>query len=65
MVPAPAQFLVQERDGVAYVAKGNADRYSAFVRFASGIDTGGAVALYLRIMAEYLVGFVERKVRSR
>ena len=49
VVPAPAQFLVQERDGVAYVAKGNADRYSAFVRFASGIDTGGAVALYLRM----------------
>lgn len=49
VVPAPAQFLVQERDGVPYVAKGNADRYSAFVRFASGIDTGGAVALYLRM----------------
>lgn len=49
VVPAPAQFLVQERDGVAYVAKGNADRYSAFVRFAAGIDTGGAVALYLRL----------------
>lgn len=49
VVPAPAQFLVHERDGVAYVAKGNADRYSAFVRFAAGIDAGGAVALYLRM----------------
>jgi hypothetical protein len=49
VVPAPAQFLVQERDGVPYVAKGNADRYAAFVRFALGIDTGGAVALYLRM----------------
>jgi hypothetical protein len=49
VVPAPARFLVQERDGVPYIAKGNADRYAAFVRFASGIDTGGAVALYVRM----------------
>ncbi len=49
VVPAPARFLVLERDGQLYVAKGNADRYSAFVRFASGIDTAGAVAVYLRI----------------
>ncbi len=49
VVPAPARFLVMERDGVKYVAKGNADRYSAFVRFASGIDTAGAVALYVRM----------------
>ena len=49
VVPAPARFLVLERDGQMYVAKGNADRYSAFVRFASGIDTAGAVALYVRM----------------
>ncbi len=49
VVPAPARFLVLERDGDMYVAKGNADRYSAFVRFATGIDTAGAVALYVRM----------------
>lgn len=49
MVPAPAHFLVVERDGVSYIAKGNADRYAAFVRFASGINTQAAVALYVRM----------------
>lgn len=49
VVPAPARFLVLERDGVSYIAKGNADRYAAFVRFASGVDTAAAVALYVRM----------------
>lgn len=49
VVPAPARFLVVEKDGASFVAGGNADRYDAFVRFATGIDSAGAVALYVRM----------------
>lgn len=49
VVPAPARFLVVERDGATIVANGNADRYFAFVRFATAIDSAGAVALYVRM----------------
>lgn len=70
VVPAPAQFLVQQRDGVPYIAKGNADRYAAFVRFASGIDTAGAVALYLRLYpmlqkAYENLGYPDKKFNNR
>ncbi len=47
--PAPARFLVVERNGFTYIAGGNADRYNAFVRFATAIDSAGAVALYVRL----------------
>jgi hypothetical protein len=49
VAPAPARFLVVERDGVEYIAGGNGDRYNAFVRFATAIDSGAAVALYVRM----------------
>ena len=49
VVPAPARFLVVERDGAIFMANGNTDRYNAFVRFATAVDTGAAVALYVRM----------------
>ncbi|MEO7941729.1 MAG: DUF3014 domain-containing protein [Burkholderiaceae bacterium] len=49
VVPAPARFLVVEKDGTSTIAGGNADRYNAFVRFATAIDSAGAVALYVRM----------------
>lgn len=49
VAPAPARFLVVERDGRSYIAGGNADRYNAFVRFVTAIDSEGAVALYVRM----------------
>ncbi len=49
IVPAPARFLAVEKDGATYIAAGNADRYNAFVRFATAIDSAGAVALYVRM----------------
>ena len=49
LAPAPARFLVVEKDGISTIAGGNADRYNAFVRFVTGIDSAGAVALYVRM----------------
>lgn len=49
VVPTPGRFEVSERDGAIYLAGANADRYTAFVRFASAINTDGAVALYVRM----------------
>jgi len=49
VAPAPARFLVVEKDGRTTIAGGNADRYNAFVRFVTGIDSDGAVALYVRM----------------
>ena len=70
VVPAPARFLVLQRDGDMFVAKGNADRYSAFVRFASGIDTAGAVSLYVRMYpmlqkAYESLGYPNRQFNNR
>jgi len=70
VVPAPARFLVLERDGDMFVAKGNADRYSAFVRFATGIDTAGAVSLYVRMYpalqkAYESLGYPNRQFNNR
>ena len=47
--PAPGRFQVVERDGATYIADDNRDRYKAFVRFASAVDTEAAVALYVRM----------------
>ena len=49
VVPSPARFLVVEKDGASYIAGGNAERYNAFVRFATAIDSASAVALYVRM----------------
>lgn len=59
VVPAPARFLVVERDGATYMADGNMDRYAAFVRFASSIDSGAAVALYVRMYPMLQQAYVE------
>jgi hypothetical protein len=47
--PAPGRFQFVERDGATYIADDNHDRYKAFVRFASAVDTDAAVALYVRM----------------
>lgn len=49
VLPVPARFLVVEKDGTSTIAGGNADRYNAFVRMATSIDTASAVALYVRL----------------
>jgi len=49
VLPAPGRFQVVERDGATYIADDNRDRYTAFVRFASAVDTDAAVALYVRM----------------
>jgi hypothetical protein len=49
VAPAPARFLVVEKDGIETLAGGNADRYNPFVRFVTSIDSAGAVALYVRM----------------
>ncbi|HCZ13252.1 MAG TPA: DUF3014 domain-containing protein [Candidatus Accumulibacter sp.] len=70
VVPAPGRFLVVERDGATYMANGNMERYSAFVRFASAIDTGAAVALYVRMYpllqrAYVALGYPDRYFNNR
>ncbi|MBE2259775.1 MAG: DUF3014 domain-containing protein [Candidatus Accumulibacter sp.] len=49
VVRTPGRFEVSERDGATVIADANADRYSAFVRFVSAIDSDAAVALYVRM----------------
>jgi len=49
VAPAPVRFLVVEKGGRETIAGGNADRYDAFVRFATAIDSGAGVALYVRM----------------
>lgn len=49
VAPAPARFLVVEKDGTETIAGGNAERYNAFVRFVTSIDSAAAVALYVRM----------------
>lgn len=49
VAPAPARFLVVEQNGITTIAGGNADRYNAFVRFVTSIDSAAAVALYVRM----------------
>jgi hypothetical protein len=49
-VTATAGHLDTEmRDGGLVISPKNAERYAAFVRFADGVDTGRAVALYVRL----------------
>lgn len=42
------RFTVEESDGTAYIAAENFARYAPFVDMATSIDTGRAVALYVR-----------------
>ena len=45
----PGRFETETRDGATVPSAHNAERYAPFVRFAAGIDTGRAVALYVRL----------------
>ncbi len=45
----PGRFETETRDGATVPSAHNAERYAPFVRFADGIDTGRAVALYVRL----------------
>jgi hypothetical protein len=45
----PGRFETETRDGATVASAHNAERYAPFVRFAAGIDTGRAVALYVRL----------------
>jgi hypothetical protein len=47
--PTPGRFDAEARDGGTVISAKNAERYTPFVRFATGIDTARAVALYLRV----------------
>ena len=59
VLPAPGRFEVVERDGATYMADANRDRYSAFVSFASSIDSEAAVALYVRMYPLLQDAYVE------
>ena len=45
----PGRFETETRDGATVPSARNAERYAPFVRFAAGIDTERAVALYVRL----------------
>ena len=47
--PASGRFFVQEEAGTAVIGPANAARYDAHVAALAGVDTGAAVALYLRL----------------
>ncbi len=45
----PGRFETETRDGATVPSAHNAERYAPFVRFAASIDTGRAVAMYVRL----------------
>ncbi|MES1205540.1 MAG: DUF3014 domain-containing protein, partial [Pseudomonadota bacterium] len=45
----PGAFETDARDGAVIISPRNAERYAPFVRFAEGIDTRRAAALYFRL----------------
>jgi len=49
VLPTPARILVVEHRDGTYLADGNADRYTPFVRFSTSVDTAKAAALYVRL----------------
>ena len=49
VLPTPGRILVVERGEGTYLADGNAERYTPFVRFATSVDAAMATALYLRL----------------
>lgn len=46
--PMPGRFTVEQVGDGTFAAKGNVERYAAFVAFIEGIDTKRALALYRR-----------------
>ncbi|WP_313951037.1 DUF3014 domain-containing protein [Accumulibacter sp.] len=70
VLPAPGRFSVIERDGATYMADSNMDRYKAFVGFASTINTGPAVDLYVRMypllqQAYVVLGYPDKYFNNR
>ncbi|MDD5334136.1 MAG: DUF3014 domain-containing protein [Rhodoferax sp.] len=49
VLPTPGRTLVVERGDGTYLADGNAERYTPFIRFGTSVDTAKATALYLRL----------------
>lgn len=49
VLPTPGRTLVLERGDGTYLADGNAERYTPFVRFATSVDAAKAAGLYLRL----------------
>jgi hypothetical protein len=47
--PASGRFFVQERDAGTVIGPANSARYDAHVATLVGVDTGAAVAVYLRL----------------
>ena len=47
--PTPGAFDTETSDGGLVISSRNAERYAPFVRFAEGIDSHRAVALYFRL----------------
>lgn len=45
----PGSFAADARGGGSVISDRNGDRYEPFVRFIEGIDTGRAIALYVRV----------------
>lgn len=47
--PTSGRFLVDERNGVAFINPGNSRRYLAFVKLVESIDLERAMVLYVRL----------------
>jgi hypothetical protein len=70
VVPTPGRFQTDERAGSLWLAADNARRYDPFVRFAAGIDTQRAAALYKRLYPQFqsayeALGFPGRHFNDR
>jgi hypothetical protein len=57
--PTPGRLLVLERGDDTYLADGNSDRYTAFVRFVAAIDPSKAAALYRRFYSLFQQAYAE------
>jgi hypothetical protein len=55
----PGRILVVERGDGTYLADGNAERYTPFVRFAMSVDAAKATALYLRLYPLFQLAYEE------
>jgi len=47
--PAPDRFATEEQANATYVSASNSRRYEPLVRFVESVNTGAAVALYVRL----------------
>lgn len=70
VAPTAGRYATEERGGTLWPANDNARRYEPFVRFASGIDTARAAALYKRLYPQFqsayeALGFPGRHFNDR